>query len=166
MDHGADVINISFAGADVTQTEATAVRYAVERGVIVVAAAGNNSSEFVNYPAALPGVIAVGATARTPVDSRANFSAVGAELDLAAPGTEIFSHNVGSSSWGAWAGTSFSAPLVAGVAALILSAEPGLTGSQVADVLTGSAEDLGPAGWDREFGLGVGGCLRGSREGR
>ena len=79
VDHGADVINISFAGADVTQTEATAVRYAVERGVIVVAAAGNNSSEFVNYPAALPGVIAVGATARTPVDSRANFSAIGAE---------------------------------------------------------------------------------------
>ena len=155
VDHGADVINISFAGDQVTATEADAIRYAVQRGVTVVAAAGNNYSSFVYYPAALPGVIAVGATARIPPDSRASFSAIGNDLDLVAPGTEIFSHNLGTSSWGSWQGTSFSSPLVAGVAALVRSAEPALTGAQVADVLTGSAEDLGTAGWDREFGWGL-----------
>jgi subtilisin family serine protease len=155
VDHGADVINISFAGDQVTATEADAIRYAVQRGVTLVAAAGNSYSSFVYYPAALPGVIAVGATTRIPADSRASFSAVGSEMDLTAPGTEIFSHNLGTSSWGSWQGTSFSSPLVAGVAALVRSSEPALTGAQVADVLTGSAEDLGAAGWDREFGWGL-----------
>ncbi len=155
VDHGADVINISFAGPQVTTLEANAIRYAVERGVIVVAAAGNKSSPSVYYPAALPGVIAVGATTRMPADSRASFSAVGENLDLTAPGTEILSWSVAASSWVLWQGTSFSAPMVAGVAALVCSAESGLTGPQVGEILNRTADDIGVPGWDREFGWGV-----------
>src|SRR5439155_16086206 len=55
---------------------------------------------------------------------------------------------------GSCAGTSFSAPIVAGVAALVISANPGLTGDQVQGILKQSADDLGPAGWDPGYGWG------------
>ena len=155
VDHGADIINISFAGSQVTATEADAIQYALDRDLVVVAAAGNEASSFVWYPAALPGVIAVGATAQSPTDSRADFSATGDALDLAAPGQSILSWHVPTSSWKTWNGTSFSSPLVAGIAALVRSAEPGLTGAQVSEALTDSADDVGLPGWDRDFGWGV-----------
>ena len=127
VDHGADVINISFAGVEVTTTEADAVRYAVERGVIVVAAAGNDSTDL----RVLSGRPAWGHRCGGHSSDVERFAGRllgrrGRTSIWSAPGTEIFSHNVGSSSWGSWAGTSFSAPLVAGVAALVRSAEPGL----------------------------------------
>ena len=97
VDHGADVINISFAGASSTSVETAAVNYALSRGVPVIAAAGNSYPSGIAYPAALPGVIAVGAT--TPEDARASWSSVGPQLDLVAPGWDILSHNVGSTYW-------------------------------------------------------------------
>ena len=157
VDHGADVINISFAGDLVTGVETDAVNYALARNVIVVAAAGNVTSTWrgIFFPAALPGVIAVGATEESPVNAHAFFSATGPELDLVAPGTDIWSHMVGASSWGWWSGTSFSTPLVSGVCALLRSVDPAITYSQATDILSSSADDLGPAGWDQQFGWGI-----------
>ncbi len=154
VDHGADVINISFAGASSTAVETAAVNYALSHDVPVIAAGGNSyPSSDIAYPAALPGVIAVGAT--TPSDTRASFSSIGSALDLAAPGTEILSHNVGSSSWASWSGTSFASPEVAGVVALMKSLDPSLTPTQITGILTSTADDLGAAGWDSNFGWGM-----------
>ena len=155
VDHGADVVNISFAGDIATAVEEDAVNYALARDVIVVAAAGNKAWRGIYYPAALPGVIAVGATAESPANSRTFFSATGPELDLVAPGTDIWSHAVGSGAWAWWSGTSFSAPIVSGVCALLRSADPAITFAEVIDILRESANDLGPIGWDQEFGWGI-----------
>ncbi len=155
VDHGADVINISFAGDVVTEVEEAAVNYALAHDVIVVAAAGNKAWKGIYFPAALPGVIAVGATEESPTNSRASFSATGAELDLVAPGTDIWSHSVGAGAWAWWSGTSFSTPMVSGVCALLRSADPDITVAEVTDILSETADDLGPAGWDQEFGWGI-----------
>jgi subtilisin family serine protease len=155
VDHGADVINISFAGSDSTNVEIAAVNYALDHGVTVVAAAGNSYPAGIAYPAGLHGVIAVGAT--TPTDSRASFSSTGPEIDLAAPGTEILSHKLGDTGWGwaSWSGTSFAAPEVTGVVALMKSLDSSLTPAQITSVLTSTADDLGAIGWDSSFGWGM-----------
>ena len=153
-DHGADVINISFSGGQTSQTLTAAVAYALAKGAVIVAAAGNDGAWSVSYPAALPGVIAVGATSRT--DTRWPGSNAGAALDLVAPGDDIISYSLSSAgSFAYWDGTSLSSPLVAGVAALMLSVDPSLTPGQITDIINETAEDLGASGWDQEFGWGL-----------
>jgi subtilisin family serine protease len=153
VDHGADVINISFAGSDSTNVEIAAVNYALDHGVTVVAAAGNSYPAGIAYPAGLHGVIAVGAT--TPTDTRASFSSTGPEIDLVAPGTEILSHTVNGTGWASWSGTSFAAPEVAGIVALMKSLDSSLTPAQITSMLTSTADDLGATGWDSSFGWGM-----------
>jgi len=154
VDNGADVINVSFAGAEPSATLEAAVGYALARGVVVVAAAGNSGLSSVGYPAGIPGVIAVGAT--DTANNRADFSNQGSGLDIVAPGVRILSYTSGGpTSFAVWSGTSFSAPLVAGVAALLKSIDPDLTPAQVTDILTESADDLGAGGWDQVFGWGL-----------
>jgi len=155
VDHGADVINISFAGDAATTVEQDAIEYALSHNVVVVAAAGNKAWRGIYYPAALPGVVAVGATDESAVNARASFSATGSELDVVAPGADIWSFAAAGFGWAWWSGTSFSSPMVAGVAALIRSAAPELAGDQVVDLLNASARDLGSEGWDQEFGWGL-----------
>ncbi|OFW56746.1 MAG: hypothetical protein A2133_12240 [Actinobacteria bacterium RBG_16_64_13] len=162
VDSGADVINISFAtspglGAGATLREAIA--YALDHGVVVVAAAGNDGASSISYPAALPGVIAVGATDSADArwsDSEGG-SNTGSALDLVAPGVEILSYYPRSANTYTddYIGTSLSSPLVAGVAALMLSVNPALTPQEVAEILGQVAEDLGSAGWDRDYGSGL-----------
>jgi subtilisin family serine protease len=155
VDHGADIINISFAGSQSTAVEIDAIAYAVKHGVTVVGAAGNSSSTYVAYPAALPGVLAVGATSRTQTNELAWFSCTGTNLDLVAPGTDIWTTTVGADNYIVQNGTSFAAPFVTGVAALLLSAAPQLSMTEVADILMNTADDLGASGWDRRFGWGL-----------
>lgn len=145
VDHGAKVINMSLGAAVDDPVVAEQVTYALDHGVTVVAAAGNDGCNCLSYPARYPGVIAVGAT--TSTDARASFSNIGTQLDLVAPG-----YNVCSSLWTpltptngygcGLAGTSFSSPLVAGAAGLLLSQNPSLTPSQVSNALTASATKL------------------------
>ncbi|GAB4246490.1 MAG: hypothetical protein Kow00129_06810 [Thermoleophilia bacterium] len=157
VEQGADVINISAGAPDPHPAEEAAIEYALQQGVIVVAAAGNTGSAdgTVQYPAAYPGVIGVGASGREPV--RADFSARGAGLDLLASGVEVPAWTADSETIGltnAHSGTSFAAPFVSGLAALVRSLDPSLSPHEVETLLRAAARDPIP-GWDRETGYGV-----------
>ncbi|MGH8999699.1 MAG: S8 family serine peptidase, partial [Acidimicrobiia bacterium] len=151
-DQGADVINLSLGGPGDNAVLQKAIDYAVARDVVVVAAAGNAHNSVPNYPAASRGVVAVGSTALN--GSLADFSNFGGWIDVTAPGEAIAST---SSSFGGYAlqwGTSFSAPIVSGIAMLIRAADPGASATDVAARLRQSARDLGAPGFDTFFGAG------------
>lgn len=153
-DNGADVINLSLGGATPDDVESDAIDYAVSKGVVVVAAAGNDGTTAKSYPAAYPGVIAVGAT--DGAGNRASFSQYGSWVTLAAPGVGITSTAPAAGSepsdadYATGSGTSFSAPLVAAEVALVKSQRPDLAAADIATAITRSAH--GYAG----LGLGAG----------
>jgi len=154
VDEGADVINISFSGRQTSHTLTAAVGYAVEKGVAIVAAAGNDGAHSVSYPAGLPGVIAVGATGRS--DTLWPSSNTGDALDIVAPGDDIISYSLKyASPFAYWDGTSLSSPLVAGVVGLMLSVDSSISPDEVAEIIAGTADDLGAGGWDKEHGWGL-----------
>jgi len=132
-DHGAKVINASLGGPGEDFTVAAAAQYAQQHGVLVVAAAGNDSSTVLDYPAALPGVLSVGAS--DEVDQLYSFSNSGASL--AAPGENSTIGENGT--YVSFLGTSSAAPVVSGIAGLALSAAPGATPSQVQQALETTA---------------------------
>jgi subtilisin family serine protease len=150
-DQGADVINLSLGSTAYSRGEEMAVNYAVRRGVVVVAAAGNNGRAVYHWPAAHPAAIAV--TATTARDAIAGFSNRGDFVDLAAPGVAIWSLRRGGG-YLAMSGTSMATPHVAGVAALILARNPTLTPAEVRAILETTATDLGAVGRDEVFGYG------------
>jgi subtilisin family serine protease len=138
-DNGARVINMSLGGSGDARVEREAVAYAISKGVVVVAAMGNDASAAPSYPGAYPSVIGVGATDSS--DRRASFSNTGAWIDVAAPGVGIQS-TYWDDTYTSLSGTSMATPHVAGVAALILSRNPALTAAQVGDLIRGTAKPL------------------------
>jgi type VII secretion-associated serine protease mycosin len=155
-DHGAKVINMSLGGLGTNTTLANAVRYAINRNVVVVASAGNDGSTIPHYPAAYPGVI--GVTATDAQGRFAWFSDHGPTITLAAPGINVRTTTLGAgaaTSVGNGTGTSFSAPLVAGVAALVRERHTGWKNDRVAAELIRTARDAGPAGVDNAYGYGI-----------
>ncbi|NTU43423.1 MAG: S8 family serine peptidase [Nitrospirales bacterium] len=150
-DHGARVINISIGGSSSSSTLQNAVSYAWNKGVVIFASAMNNANSTPYYPAACTNVIAVSAT--TSSDTLASFSSYGSWVDLSAPGASIYTTNNGGG-YGAWNGTSFSSPMTAGLAALVLSVNPSLTNAQVEALLKQGSDDLGTPGFDPYFGYG------------
>ncbi|GIF13025.1 S8 family peptidase [Actinoplanes teichomyceticus] len=156
-DNGADVINLSLGGTAHSSAVTSAVAYARSRGVVVVAAAGNERTKGspASYPGADQGVIAVAAT--DSADTVAPYSNAGDYVDVAAPGSAVLSTYptaLGSSGYATMSGTSMASPHVAAVAALLVAARPGLTPDQVESALEASAVDLGPAGRDTDYGHG------------
>ena len=145
VDHGAKVINLSFGSPQLTEVERYALDYAITQDVVVVAAMGNTYNSDPQFPAAFPGVIAVGAI--TASAQRAGFSSTGPHLAVYAPGVEILSTFLGNTQ-AKLTGTSMAAPHVAGVAALIRSLRPDLSGADVArvirDTARGAAVATGP----------------------
>ena len=141
---GPAVINMSLGGPQSSALN-TAVEQAVSRGFIVVAAAGNSGSDACSVsPVSARGVIGVGAS--TPNDSFASFSNSGSCVDTLAPGTGIVSAWVGSGgSSASLSGTSMAAPHVAGMAARIMQANPGIGASGVLQTLSGSQPEGGVA---------------------
>lgn len=152
-DNGARVVNLSLGSEEYSNTIEEAVLYARSHGCLVVAAAGNSDRQPTDilYPAALPGVLAVGAT--TDTDAPWSLSNCGSRLDVAAPGVEILSANR-SGSYYLSSGTSMATPHVSGLAALVWSLQPELTADQVASTITGTARDVYAAGWDQRTGWG------------
>ncbi|MFD8082129.1 type VII secretion-associated serine protease mycosin [Kitasatospora sp. NPDC059722] len=141
VDRGAGVVNLSiggFPGAD-DETRA-AVKYAVDKDVVLVASTGNSGDQAgrVEYPAAFPGVVAVGA-----VDRQGRLwekSSYGPETTLTAPGADIYRASVKSSvGYGAANGTSDAAAYVSATAALVRAAYPGLSAGQVINRMITSA---------------------------
>jgi subtilisin family serine protease len=139
--NGADVINLSLGGASGSTAMRDAVAYAVSKGIVVVAAAGNSSSTSKFYPAAYPGVLSVAAT--TSSDGLYKFSNRGAWVRIAAPGC-THSTSVGSK-WRTFCGTSAAAPIVAGIAALVRSRAPGASRVQVEKAMLSTTVKVGSA---------------------
>ncbi len=156
-DHGADVVNMSLGSEDEDASVTNAIAYARSRGVVVVAAAGNERQKGSpnSYPAADPGVIAVAATDST--DTVASYSNQGSYVDVAAPGSAILSTYptaLNNTGYAVLYGTSMASPHVAAIAALLKAYNPTLTPDQVEQALESSAVDLGPAGKDSDYGYG------------
>jgi serine protease len=152
VSHGADVINLSLGGEGRSAAIDQWVKYAVDHNVVVVAAAGNDGVDTPNYPAASPGAISVGAT--DPGGQLAHFSNWGDWLDLVAPGMDIVSTARGNG-YAIGDGTSFAAPLTAGVAAMVRARWPSMAARDVAARLIDSTKDVAGQGRDPWTGRGL-----------
>ncbi len=146
-DNGAKVINMSLGGSSASQTLQDAIDYAWSKGVVIVAAAGNNNNSTPSYPAYYAHVIAVGATDEN--DSRASFSNFGDWVDVAAPGVNILStypHIGRTDRYAYLSGTSMASPFVAGLAALVWNTASGTDNQTVRDRIENTADTL-PTSW-------------------
>jgi thermitase len=170
VDAEANIINVSFGSPGSCAAERAAVDYAASRGVLVIAAAGNDGASVPNFPAAFSNVVSVAATDNG--DRRASFSSFGSSwVDVAAPGVRLWTtlpvagSEIGAA-YGYVDGTSFAAPVVAGIAALIWSSVPdenndGRRNDDVAARLTRTAEPILGTGSFWHFGR-VNACLAAS----
>jgi serine protease len=139
--NNANIISMSFGSSSGTSTMETLLNTARQRGIVCVASAGNDNSSTPFYPAAIGGVISVGATDQS--DKKASFSNYGTTVDIMAPGVSILSTIAsGNTAYGNLSGTSMACPLVAGLAGLILSASPGLSPAQVEANLKSNADNI------------------------
>jgi peptidase S8 and S53, subtilisin, kexin, sedolisin len=162
VNSGVRIIQLSLS---VLKTDAIekAIDYAKQKNVLIICASGNDSSNNLSYPSSNEYVIAVGGIDRN--NRRAPFSNYGNNLSVVAPGIDIFSTGL-NNTYLSSDGTSFAAPQVSGVAALILSVNPDLTAKQVADIIEQTAQKVGgynyqntytrPNGtWNNEMGYGL-----------
>ena len=154
-----DVINLSLGLTVDLENVREAVQFAVEAGVTLVAATGNAGERSILYPAAYPEVIAVGAT--NAKSERASYSNYGPQSEMMAPGGEG-RFSVVSTRWseshdayGGMQGTSMATPHVAGVVALMKSANPELAPAVIRHLLQATARDIGDLGWDERTGFGI-----------
>jgi type VII secretion-associated serine protease mycosin len=160
-DHGATVINMSVGGFPYSQLVKDAVDYAWGKGVVLVGAAGNNHREESFYPASYPNVVSVSATQMD--DEFTHWSSYGPNVDVSAPGGSVLTTNCDRAKVSACpyygdhiviSGTSFAAPNVAGVVALIRARYPTYTPAQIVSRLKNTVDDLGYPGWDNRYGTG------------
>ncbi|WP_344944803.1 S8 family serine peptidase [Sphaerisporangium flaviroseum] len=156
VNHGADVINMSISKDQPTTQERAAIRYAISKGVVLVAAAGNDGAGRkdgpYSYPASLPGVISVAAADRGM--HKASFSNRNSLVLLAAPGVDVLGAGPGDQYW-VGRGTSQATALVSGVAALIKAKYPRMSPALVAQALATSATRRSSRGYDPGMGFGV-----------
>ncbi len=161
-DHGADVISLSLGSDFDDPYMRQEINYAIGKGALVVAAAGNDGCNCMAYPAAYPEVLAVGAS--DAAGNRASFSSYGAALDVLAPGTagDVCSnyYNPSNPQTGitcAYSGTSLSAPIVAGLAGLLLNQDPGYSPADLTRfILISATKKPAMSGLERTDGYGYG----------
>ncbi len=135
----ADVLSMSLGGPSSSQAMEDAINLAIQNNKIVIAAMGNDGDASLGYPAAIKGVMSVGAT--DAKDKIANFSQYGKHISVSAPGVNIMStfptyaSGMPGTNYGKISGTSMSTPGVAGLAGLLKSVNPSLTGKQMKDII-------------------------------
>lgn len=151
IDNGAKVINLSFGVAETSEINA-AITEAYNNNVAVVCAVGNNNNSYISYPSSHMYSISVGAINENNV--KASFSNYGSGLDFVAPGTNITSTSL-NNGYDSNDGTSFSAPQVSGIIALMFSVNPYLTIEQIKGILQETSTDLGTTGYDMVYGYGL-----------
>ncbi|MEV0442780.1 type VII secretion-associated serine protease mycosin [Streptomyces spectabilis] len=157
-DHGADVINLSLGddskSAHPEPSEDAAVQYALKKGAVVVASAGNGGErgDHISYPAAYPGVIV--ATAVDENGARASFSTRRWYATVSAPGDDIVIADPDRKYYEGW-GTSAASAFVSGAVALVRAARPGLSPAQIKRLLQDTAQDAPAGGRDDSRGFGL-----------
>ena len=149
IDHGARVANISYQNLLTSSSVISAAQYMKSKNGLVVIAAGNCGCNATFTPST--SMISVSATDAN--DQLTSFSSYGSYVSIAAPGIDIYTTTVGGGYSTAW-GTSFSSPVVAATIALMMSAKPGLTNTEIERLLYSTATDLGSPGRDMFYGYG------------
>jgi subtilisin family serine protease len=169
VDHGANIINLSLGGTQTSQVERSAIDYATQHGVLLVAAAGNSAQQGnpTVYPAALVGDAGLVVGASDTAGTRASFSTTGSYVDVLAPGVDVLGALASGVSgafltpvatpgsngtYGFGTGTSYASPEVAGAAALVWAADPKLDAAGVAATLEATAAGQGAWTTDLAFG--------------
>lgn len=163
VDNGCHIIQFSLS-APYTQAINTALEYAKSQNVIVVCCSGNHSMNSLPYPASHPSVIAVGAINQN--SRKASFSNYGTNLSVVAPGVDIYSTTLSSNLYGYSEGTSFAAPQVSAVIALMLSVNPYLSCDEVRNIIESTAhkiesykfdvwDDCPNGTWNNQVGYGL-----------
>ncbi|HWK89809.1 MAG TPA: S8 family serine peptidase [Longimicrobium sp.] len=158
MDLGVKVVNMSLGGSAYDAAMANAVAVAWSRGIVMVAAAGNNGNSTIVYPAAHPHVVGVSGVGQnlafaSGICGGNGYSSFGGHVDIAAPFEAL--STVGNGGYAVLCGTSMAAPHVAGAAALIRARNPAWTAQRVVNQLLASARPAGAAGWDPYYGYGI-----------
>ncbi|MHB1685941.1 MAG: S8 family serine peptidase [Ignavibacteriaceae bacterium] len=140
VDHGAKVINCSWGGGGYSEAEQETINYAISKGALVVAAAGNDNSNELFYPASYKGVLSVGATDET--DTKSFYSNYGPNIDVMAPGDNITSTWQPDTYLTPGSGTSFASPLAAGLAGLAFSVFPNYSPLQIAQQIRVNTDNI------------------------
>lgn len=148
-DHGARIANVSYGGVATSSTIQSAAQYLKNKDGLLFVSAGNNG---INENIA-PTNTMIPVSATDSNDNITSWSSYGSFVEMSAPGLYLWTTSNGST-YGQWSGTSFSSPLTAGVAALMMSANPALSGSQIESIMNSTATDLGAAGRDIYYGYG------------
>jgi subtilisin family serine protease len=157
--NGVRVTNNSNDYGTVSTAMATAYTAARNAGVVNFASSGNSGNTTIGFPASTTSVNAVGASSRN--GQKASFSSYGSKIAFVAPGQSIYTtdrtgtNGYGSGDYTTIDGTSFSSPYAAGVAALILSANPSLSAAQVETIMKTTCKDMGTVGFDTLTGWGM-----------
>jgi len=167
----APIINMSLGGGS-DSTLGAAVAAAIGAGCVIIASAGNDASATPSFPASYPDVISVAALG--PDGELTSYTTTNALVSLVAPGGDfrfgdpqnptifgtggvlstVWDFTTGRPDWAYYTGTSMAAPHVSGVAALVLAANPSITGAQLRERLLSTAVDMGPPGFDTRYGFG------------
>jgi subtilisin family serine protease len=150
-DQGADLMNMSLQYYGGSTTFRDAVDYAFNKGVLLIAATGNNQGRRVAWPAKFDNCQGIGASTHT--DAIAGFSNYGPEVDVAAPGENVYSCTP-NNSYAYYSGTSMASPHTAGAAGLLWSFDRTLLNTEVFERIRSTAEDRGSSGFDERFGWG------------
>jgi len=159
-----DVLNLSFGRERAVPLIEDAIDYANQKGTVVVASAGNKLTDDPHYPSDYPNVLSVAWLGEDGSLPQINQSRYGIGVDLGAPGSNVYTADIPPKNqesyerddlYGAFSGSSFSAPQVAGAVALLRSADPSLSPGSIRSILTGTTEDIEGVNWDHQTGGGL-----------
>ena len=152
-DNGAKIINCSWGGYGYSRSSQEAINYAISKGALVVAAAGNDNNSDTFFPASYKGVLSVASVNSS--DIRSSFSNYGNNVDVSAPGEQIYSTWF-NDTYTSLTGTSMASPLTAGLAALVTNEFPEYSPLQVAEQVRVNTDDINSLNNNYKYKIGSG----------